>query len=199
MIWNYSGEFLNLSNQNIKFLINKKNNQYMKTILKFLSVLLIIITTSTMNAKTYTSNEDGEITLVKRNGKTSIVNQDEFNKLSQDEKQLVIQIEASLASLEIYEENGINNYFAIIDYNSEKKEYMNFLVVNDGESFLVEESTETKSCTACNKLQALGCYNQINNSTQNQNSFTVTVTKLSNGCTKLTWTVQKKSTSISAD
>ncbi|MEN2436598.1 hypothetical protein AAH994_14370 [Weeksellaceae bacterium A-14] len=171
----------------------------MKTILKFLSVLLIIITTSTMNAKTYTSNEDGEITLVKRNGKTSIVNQDEFNKLSQDEKQLVIQIEASLASLEIYEENGINNYFAIIDYNSEKKEYMNFLVVNDGESFLVEESTETKSCTACNKLQALGCYNQINNSTQNQNSFTVTVTKLSNGCTKLTWTVQKKSTSISAD
>ena len=160
----------------------------MKTILKFLSAFLIVFSVCNMNAKTFTSNGDGEITLVKRNGKTSIMAQNEFDKLSQGEKQLVIQIEASLASLEVYEKNGVTNYFAIIDYNSTKKEYMNFLVVNDGESFSAEAEGGTKSCTACSKLQAIGCYNQINNSTQNQTSFTVTVTKLSNGCTKLTWT-----------
>jgi len=151
-----------------------------------------------MNAKIQSPTND-EITLVKRNGKTSIVTQEEFNKLNEGEKQLVVQIEASLASLEVYEQNGISNYFAIIDYNSSKNEYMNFLVVNDGDSFSADGDSSTQSCTACNKLQALGCYNQINNSTQNQSSFTVTVTKLSNGCTKLTWTVKKATTSISAN
>ena len=73
-----------------------------------------------MNAKIQSPTND-EITLVKRNGKTSIVTQEEFNKLNEGEKQLVVQIEASLASLEVYEQNGISNYFAIFIYKVNKK------------------------------------------------------------------------------
>lgn len=176
----------------------------MKNVLKTIMFVCTLLLTSNV-LKAEIIGNDKEYKITQRDGHSSIVSEKEYSNLSDFEKRFVDQVDASLSAIEILTSKQKNEFIASINYDSSKRTFSSIITEYSSidmqafESNLLEEDgggLQTYTCTACGTVSAASCANQIQNTTQGINNFNVNVQKLSNGCVKMTWQGNKKSTSI---
>jgi hypothetical protein len=158
----------------------------MKKLVFFLAFMLIgLFAFANTNVK-ITNNV--EITLNERNGKLSIVTEEEYNSASEFNKKMINQIDASIAALDVLKLNSDNlDLNAIVSISKDlNNKFSNAIIISKIEKNQ-EDVIVAGSCNVCGVRSAYSCLKMINADDSLGDTFDVTVTRLNNGCVKLTW------------
>lgn len=122
-------------------------------------------------------------TLVERNGKVSIVSEEEYNTASDTEKRMINMIDATILALEKLDDN---TKIGIISFSKDATDnFKNSIVIaNKEEKDPEDEIIEYGSCKVCGMASAMRCLRELEK--VKENSFDVHVER-EGGCVKLRW------------
>lgn len=122
-------------------------------------------------------------TLVERNGKVSIVSEEEYNTASDTEKRMINMIDATILALEKLDDN---TKIGIISFSKDATDnFKNSIVIaNKEEKDPENEIVEYGSCKVCGRISALRCLNELQKI--DKDSFDIHV-KREGGCVILSW------------
>jgi hypothetical protein len=158
----------------------------MKNLVLSLAFMLIGLFVSANTNSNISSNV--EVTLIERDGKYSIVTEDEYNNATEFEKRMINQIDAAIAALDVLNNNKDNsNLSAIVSISKNvNNNFSNAIIISKNEKSQ-EEILVSGSCTVCGVRSAYSCLKKLEADSSLGDDFDVHVTRLDNGCVKLTW------------
>jgi len=101
---------------------------------------------------------------------------------------MINQIDASIAALDVLKLNSYNlDLNAIVSISKDlKNKFSNAIIISKIEKNQ-EDLIVSGSCTVCGIRSAYNCLETIESDSSLGGTFTVTVTRLSNGCVRLDW------------
>ncbi|MDY3316692.1 hypothetical protein PG637_01520 [Riemerella anatipestifer] len=161
----------------------------MKNLLKLITVFAISISALTFAKESNNEPKNGiEVTLKERNGKKSIVTEEEYNAASEFTKRMINQIDGAIAALEVLKDNPDNaDLEAIVTISKNKNDkFRNAILISKPESSKPLE-VQHGSCTVCGVRSAYKCLSKINADSSLGDEFDVHVERLGDGCVRVSW------------